>query len=230
MEIALSDLLTCPRCGPAHGLVLLPAEVRDRRVVSGVLGCPNCRERYPVERGVADLRGGAGPVAEGPGDERTMAGRTMAGRTVADADPQGGDRSGPSGSDGEAAVRLAALLGLSEAGGVVLIAGPAAVHGARVAEVASGTTVVTTAESGPVPGVVSRLRIGVTLPLRTGSLRGVALTGSRAQLLEEGARLLAPAGRLVLDPAPADAGGRVAAAGLRTLAEEGRMLVAGRHR
>lgn len=224
MEIALSDLLTCPRCGPAHGLILLPAEVRDRRVVSGVLGCPNCRERYPVEREVADLRGGAGPVGRGASKMEA------AEKGAADAGGEGGNEDGRGSGDAEAAVRLAALLGLSEAGGVVLIAGPAAVHGGRVAEAAPGTTVVTTPESGGVPGPVSRLRIGSALPLRTGSLRGVALTGPRAELIEEGARLLAPAGRLVLDPAPEDAGSRVATAGLRVLAKEGGVLVAGRHR
>lgn len=214
MDISLSDLLTCPRCGPAHGLILLPDEVRERRVVTGVLGCANCRERYAVERGVADLRGDFGVV--GGGSE----GGEGVGVAV-----RGGDR--------EAAVRLAALLGLTEAGGVVLLAGPAAELGERLAEVAPGTSVVTTVgadawESGDVSGVVSRLRLGKVLPLRAGSVRGVALTGGYGELVEGGGRLVAPAGRLVLDPAPAGARDRVQAGGLRVLVEEGGVLVAGR--
>lgn len=223
MDIALSDLLTCPRCGPTHGLILLPEEVRDRRVVSGVLGCPNCRERYRVEGAVADLRGGS--------EEGEDAGGAVA---------EGGELTT---GDGEAALRLAALLGLSEGGGMVLIAGPSAVLAPGVAELAPGTSMITSAEAESLPGEtgsppeaesagggVSRLRLGRLLPLRSGSLRGVALTGVYAERVEEGARLLAPAGRLVLDPAPADAGIRLESAGLRSLVSEGGVVVAGRHR
>ncbi|HWK89996.1 MAG TPA: Trm112 family protein, partial [Longimicrobium sp.] len=61
MHILLTDLLTCPRCGPEHGLVLLADRIEERRVVRGRLGCPNCRETYPVAGTVADLRvAGAG--------------------------------------------------------------------------------------------------------------------------------------------------------------------------
>lgn len=225
MDLSLIEFLTCPRCGPAHGLILLPDEVRDRRVVTGVLGCANCRERYVVEGGVADLRGDSGVVGGGGeardwGEER--------GEGVGEA-PGGGGR--------EAAVRLAALLGLAEAGGVVLLTGPAAELGERLAEVAPGTTVVTTVgvdtsgsavDSGVGSGVVSRLRLGKVLALRTGGVRGVALTGGYGELVEEGGRLVAPAGRLVLDPAPAGARDRVEAGGLRVLVEEGGVLVAGR--
>lgn len=217
MDISLIDLLACPRCGPAHGLILLPDEVRDRRVVTGVLGCANCRERYVVEGGVADLRGDSGVVG-GVGEE----GGAGVGVTA-----------GGGGGGREAAVRLAALLGLGEAGGVVLLAGPAAELGDWLAEVSPGTSVVTTvgedgSGSGVRSGVVSRLRLGKVLPLRTGSVRGVALTGGYGERVEEGGRLVAPAGRLVLDPAPAGARDRVEAGGLRVLVEEGGVLVAGR--
>lgn len=221
MDILLTDLLTCPRCGPAHGLILLPGEVRDRRVVSGVLGCANCRERYAVEAGVADLRGEGGEGVPGGGGEGSGAGGGVAGAG-------GGSGSGEAGGDGAAAVRLAALLGLSETGGVVLLTGPAAALAEGVAALVSGTAVVTSAEGGVEWGGASRLRLGSVLPLRTGSLRGVALTGSWAGLVEEGARLVAPAGRLVLDPAPEDARARVEARGLRVLVEESGVLVAGR--
>ncbi|MEJ2502015.1 MAG: hypothetical protein P8177_01680 [Gemmatimonadota bacterium] len=198
MHTSLSDLLVCPRCGPTYGLVLLPGEVRDQRVVAGVLGCANCRERYRIEGGEADLRvvGGTGSGA-----------------------PRGvGER--------EAAVRLAALMGLAEARGTVLVAGPAAAH----AEVLAG--VVPDVEVVAVDGVpsprVSSLRVAGVLPFRSGSLRGVARTGERAKLVEEGARVLGPAGRLVVEPAPAGARQRLESAGLRVLAEEGDTVVSGR--
>ena len=56
MHLLLTDRLTCPRCGPEFGLVLLADRLEDRRVLEGALGCPNCRDRYPVRDGFGDLR------------------------------------------------------------------------------------------------------------------------------------------------------------------------------
>lgn len=198
MHVSLTDVLTCPRCGPGHGLILLPEEVRDRRVVSGFLGCADCRDRYVVGSGVGDLSAG--------------------GVVLGEAAP-GGTREG--------AVRLAGLLGLGEVQGVVLLVGPAASHAADLGALLDRVEVVATL-AGAVPGA-SSLRVGTRLPFQSGKLSAVALTGDAAgPLLEEGARVLAPAGRLLLDPAPPAARARVGAAGLRVLAEEGGVLIAAR--
>lgn len=215
MDVSLSDLLVCPRCGPGYGLVLLPTESSDRRVRAGVLGCANCRERYPIADGVADLRAGVpfeggieGGVGEAPGMEAVA----------------GGD---------DAHVRLAGLMGLAGAGGTVLVAGPAADFAPALAALVEELVVVTVAEEtatgeSAAAGPVSRVRASRMLPFRTGSLRGVALTGGRAALVEEGARVLGREGRLVLDPAPPGAADRLASAGLRVVATEGRVAVAAR--
>ena len=58
MHLLLTDRLTCPRCGPSFGLILLADRMNDRRVVDGVLGCPNCRDGFPVRDGFGDLRAG----------------------------------------------------------------------------------------------------------------------------------------------------------------------------
>lgn len=210
MDTALSDLLACPSCGPTYGLVLLPHELADGRVRRGVLGCANCRERYPIEGGVADLRtGGSGPSggAEGPGS-------SSAGPAVGE----------------EAPVRLAGLMGLAEARGTVLVAGPGAVHARGIAELVEGVEVVAVVdgEAPPPADRVSLMRVTEVLPLRSGALRGVALTGAYGALLEEGARVLGKEGRLVLDPAPSDATARLESAGLRVVAEEGGVVVAAR--
>lgn len=212
MDVALSDLLTCPRCGPTYGLILLPDEVVGRRVVAGVLGCANCRERYPVRGGVADLRVGAAD-----------------GDRVSDPDPDADPDVDPD-VDPDAAVRLAALLDLAEGGGTVLLAGPGASRAAALSRLVSEVRVVVVGvgAGGAGGGEVSVLRSDVGLPLRAGSLRGVSLTGVRSEQVEEGARLLGAGGRLVLDPAPEGARSRVEAAGLRVLLEEGSVLVAGR--
>ena len=213
MHLSLSDSFSCPRCGPGHGLILLPDEVADRRVRSGVLGCPNCRERYPVEGGVADLRT---PRAPRPG-----AGSAEESGTAGQAGYE----------DAESAVRLAALLGLAESRGVVLLAGPAAAAAvalARLIEDAEVVAATVESEAPPVGPELSSLRLSGRIPFQTGSVQAVALTGRAVSLLDEGARVIRPVGRLLLDPAPEDAADRVRDAGLEVLAEEGSTLVARR--
>lgn len=198
MHVALTDVLTCPRCGPDHGLILLPDEVSDRRVVSGVLGCADCREQYHVVEGVADFTGGEDPV----GVVETEGTR-------------------------EGAERLGGLLGLGAGSGVVFLAGPEAAHGAELAGLVEHVHVVATIPAA-VPGV-SPARVSDALPFQSVTLRGVALTGASAEpLLEEGARVVAPGGRLLLDPAPEDARPRLEAAGLRVMAEHEAALLATR--
>jgi uncharacterized protein YbaR (Trm112 family) len=212
MNLALSDLLTCPRCGPAHGLILLPDEVRGRRLVAGVLGCPNCRERYVIRDGVADLRvPGEGPPGAG---EETPAG------TVTDGE--------------EPVVRLAALLGLESAAGVVAVAGPAARHSAGLARLLDDVEVVaigTTEDPAEQPsGAVSRILVTGRLPFRDAALAGLALTGTATALLEEGARVARPAARMLLQPVAADVRARALAAGTTIVLDAGDTLVVARER
>ena len=232
MDVALSDLLICPRCGPTHGLVLLPRDVADRRVRAGVLGCPNCRERYPVEEGVADLRVGAETVAS------YGSGRATGPSAPAATERPGAPAAGTDGLFGLAPgagadapeVRLAGVMGLADAHGPVLLAGPAAGHGAALSALLQSVDVVVVME-GPLPAPargVTRLRANTMFPFRSGSLRGVALTGAWASRLSEGARVLGGAGRLVVEPASADAREQLEAEGLSVLAEESGAVVAAR--
>lgn len=212
MDVSLTDLLVCPRCGPTYGLVLVPHESADRRVRSGVLGCANCRERYPIARGVADLRVGA-PAGGGEG---------VGSRCV----PSSSERA----SDAEEPVRLAGLMGLAGARGTVLLAGPAVAHATPLAGLLPDLEVVAVVDGAVEPSSragISWVRVTTVLPFRSGALRGVALTGARARLAEEGARVLGGAGRLVLDPAP-DARDRLEDAGLVVVAEERGVMVATR--
>src|SRR5687768_18278693 len=102
MHITLTDRLTCPRCGPGAGLIVLMDVVADRRVVSGSLGCPVCRERYPIAGRVADLRAArVEAAAEGSGNDRARAGARAR-------------------AEDDGAVRVAGLLGLNDGPGVVV--------------------------------------------------------------------------------------------------------------
>lgn len=207
MHLLLTDLLTCPRCGPGFGLILLAHRIEDRRVLEGVLGCANCREQYPIREG-AGLFGGDATLPAATADEGAV-------------------------------MRIAAFLGVTRGPGFVLVAGPAAGSASALAELVEDVEVIASgyggavgdaAESGAEGGRVSRLGLaGRSLPLASGKVLGVALTGAAADaLLEEGARVVSPVGRLVLDPAPGDAAARLAAAGLRVLAQDATTVVAAR--
>jgi uncharacterized protein YbaR (Trm112 family) len=204
MHILLTDVLTCPRCGPEFGLIVLADSLLNRRVSSGRLGCANCRESYPIEGGVADLRrgGGATPALAPPA---------------------------PPADVEEASYRVAALLGVGEASGMVLLGGFAPEVVARVAELLPGAEIAALAAgggAGPEHGY-TLLRADGTLPFRSRSLRGVALSGAAAaSYLDEALRVLLPGTRLVLDPAPDDAAAHLRDRGCALLLQEAGVVVA----
>lgn len=206
MHILLTDILTCPRCGPEFGLILLADRIADRRVLHGVLGCANCRERYVVEDGFGTLgHGWASDPAATPADGAVTP-------------PE------------EETVRIAAMLGVTEGHGFVLLVGDAAVHAPGLAAMIPGLEVVAASDAARTwterPGV-SRIRVGRTLPFLSRSLRGAALTADAAdKLLEEAARSVGALGRLVLLGAPPDAEQRLAPLELSILARQGSTLVA----
>jgi uncharacterized protein YbaR (Trm112 family) len=212
MHILLTDVLTCPRCGPSFGLILLADRMGDRRVEAGRLGCPNCRERYEA-------------ASEGVWLVPEAWGRR----------PGEGEGEGPGpGAEGDA-VRTAALLGVT-GGGYVLLLGNAADLAEGVSDVLEGVEVIPVIPPGVGSGLSSGPRNGEWgvsvvraegVPIATGKMAGVALLGWRADgLLEEAARAVRPTGRLLVDPAPADARERLAKTGLRVMAEEGSTLLA----
>jgi uncharacterized protein YbaR (Trm112 family) len=213
VHILMTDILTCPRCGPRFGLILLADRISERRVVEGALGCANCREKYPIRNGMVEFESAAGQQAVVQHDNAAT-------------------RDAPQSAD--AGLRLAALMGVAAGPGYVLLAGAAAQYAQAIAELVDDIEVVTATGSGsaaslPVsPGVnVSRLAVGQPLPLADARFAGVTLAGAAAhELLEEGARVLSPLGRLVVEPAPADAADRLAAVGLKVLVQEGETLIA----
>lgn len=201
MHILLTDLLSCPRCGPAFGLILLADRIADRRVMDGLLGCANCREKYPISGGYGELGTGA-RLGDGPpaGEDAAIRLAGMLGVTE-----------GPGfvlllGAPAAHAEVLADMIPELE---VIAAAGEARAWSER-------------------PGV-SRIGVDHRLPFYDRKLRGVALAGvSEGELLEEAVRVLAPLARLVLQDVPAAAAERVRGLGLKVLAQQGDTLVAAR--
>lgn len=183
MNMHLTDRMLCPRCGPPFGLILLADHSVEGRVLEGRLGCPNCRERYPIRQAVVDLRP---PPRSDPGVEASR-----------------------SGGDPEAAVRIAALLGISD--GISDGVGVAGVLGPAVSEMEFLTELVPSVkwvalheglpqrslEDSPATHVI----VGPAIPFMPATFRGIALHGP-THSHTEGAKLmdlLIPGGRLLVE-------------------------------
>lgn len=198
MHILLTDILTCPRCGPGFGLILLADRVEDRRVRTGLLGCSNCREKYPIRDGAVDF--GATPERVEPRVDSSAAERLAALLGV---------------TRGPAFLLLAGPA-----------AGHAAALADMLDDV-EVLTIDAVAESDDGPGINRILARGPRLPIASAKIAGVALTGPAADaLLDEGARAVSPVGRLVLDPAPPDAAERLVRHGMRIAAQQDGTAVA----
>jgi len=200
MHVALTDVLTCPRCGPEFGLLLVAEQTEQRRVLEGWLACANCRERYRVAGGFSDLSFGARASDE----------------PHAAAQP-------------EDALRLAALLGVTEGPALVSVVGNGVTAVAALVEMIPGIEVIAVSwhlrDQPEAPGI-SRIAAGTRLPFRNASLRGVALTDEPAtDLIEEAARVVAPRARVVVLSGDPGVSERLAASGLRVIAKDARATV-----
>jgi uncharacterized protein YbaR (Trm112 family) len=203
VHIVLTDVLACPRCGPEFGLIVLSDRLEERRVMEGRLGCPNCRESFPIAGGRPEFSTSADeepfPRADGECSE-------------------------------EEAFRICALLGVAEGPALLLLAGPAAacaplvaatVPHVEVVAVASGSAGQTEREG------VSRVGAALPLPFRTGSMQGVALgapasPGALAELM----RLTAPGRRLAVMRATSETAPALVERGFEILLDQEGVVVA----
>lgn len=208
MNPQLTELLICPRCGPGFGLVLRADRVEEGRVLEGFLGCSNCRVLYPVAGGVADLRH----------PPRSRSHRRAPGVPP----PMSRDAPEPD------TLHLAALIGVARGPARIGVVGDLAGRASALASLLHGVEVVALAprfHSRPPPGA-SHLMASERLPLRDGSLAGIALAGSWAELLlRDGLRCLAHSGRIVLVGASPEGEQVFRGQDLAVLADEAGVLV-----
>jgi uncharacterized protein YbaR (Trm112 family) len=172
--IELTDHLRCPADHDEAFLVLLPGPVVDRSVRSGTLGCLACGREFPIVDGVAVF--GAGGREGG----RAGASAKM-------------DRSvGPE--------AIAAFLGLSGPGGFVALVGDSARFAPVLAALLAGVHIVAVnpPEEVAESPAVSLLQ-SPSLPLKTGSMRGVVLGSDHEDLRwrADAARSVLPGLRVV---------------------------------
>ncbi len=151
MFIELVDALRCPYEHEESWLVLGAERMDERHVLDGVLGCPVCRRQYTIAAGVADLRTGPRPAP------------LVAPSGAAVADP-------------EQAIRLAALLDLTDAGGYAVLVGTWTRHASALQALSDTHLLLVNPEPGVAVGRgTSGLLADRRLPLAAGSARGLAV-------------------------------------------------------
>jgi uncharacterized protein YbaR (Trm112 family) len=172
--IELVDDLRCPRPHEDTWLVASTDRTEGRAIVQGTLGCPICRAEYPIRDGVVWF------------DEPRYVAGAARDTSVA--------------VDSELAMRLGALLDLSDADGFALLAG----SWGPVAQLLRGVVPTHLVLLNPQPPVaaaagISVLEIAAGIPLADATCRGVALDDGHADAahLEAAVRVLRPRGRLV---------------------------------
>jgi hypothetical protein len=190
MHLELVDALRCLRPHEPTTLVASVERIADRDVVTGTLGCPVCDARYPV----------------------------IDGAVVFDAVCQARSRIAPAGlsSDmGETATRVAALLDLTDAGGIVLLQGAWADAAEALSRIVPIGMVLLNPPGRPRGGEARSPVYAPVAPVAQGSIRAAAAEGhADAALVDSLVRALRPGGRLL---GSADLG---VPAGVRELARD----------
>jgi hypothetical protein len=175
VHLELVDVLRCPRPHAPSVLIASIDRISGRSVDRGTLACPVCDARFGIVDGgvVFDRRHFVEHRAE---------------RTIVAA---AADR----------VTRAAALLGLAEPGGLVLLGGDSADVAAGLHDIAD-VSVILHNPPGPVVGWDAVTPIyGERVPLASGVVRGAMVDARVADAVVDVVRALRPAGRLV---APAD--------------------------
>lgn len=188
MFIELTEILRCPRDHQESYLVATPITMEGRRIVRGVLGCPECRAEFPILDGVAYFG-------------------------VPGARPAGAARvSGPVYD----VAGLAAFLNLDGPGGYAALVGRAARLGPEIAAATPGVHfVAVNPPDGVEPAaMLSVLASPRGVPIKSAQLRAVILGADHADpaWLAEGVRVLLPGLRIAVEDERVDVDGVTALA------------------
>ena len=171
MFIELTEILRCPRGHAESYLVAAPIAMDGRRIVRGVIGCPECKAEFPIVDGVAYFaeRPAAAAGAAVPAYDAAALAAFL-------------NLSGPGG--------YVVLVGTAARAAAGLAAAAPGVHLVAV-NPPPGTT------GGPALSVL----VAGSLPVRTAAVRAVALGADHASpaWLREGARILLPGLRLAVE-------------------------------
>ena len=147
MFIELVDALRCPVPHEESWLVAATTRMEQRHIVHGTLGCPVCNAEYPIRDGVVDFR-------RGPEDQAAPHHATP----------------------DEPAMRLAALLDLTDALGFAVLLGRWGSWAAELAAIVETPLILVDPPASVIgaPGI-SVLRTNGDVPLASGAARAMAI-------------------------------------------------------
>lgn len=171
MFIELVDALRCPVPHEESWLVVAAVRMEHRHIVRGTLGCPVCSAEYPIRDGVVDFRRGS---------DRTA---TLTPRRA---------------PLGESAMRLAAMLDLTDAHGFAVLLGQWGEWGAELSAIAEAPLILVDPPDGVIgaPGI-SVLRTAGGIPLAAGAARAMAIDDTSAPRAVSAVRATRTKGRVV---------------------------------
>ena len=149
MFIEIVDALRCPVPHEESWLVAATGVMEGRYIVEGTLGCPVCKARYPIRRGVVDMRSSDGP-------ELTT----------------------PAAADPDEAGRIAALLNLTDGQGFAVLLGAWGMHAPALAATCEVPLMLIDPPIGMYGARgISVIRTDGLVPVATGTARAMAIDG-----------------------------------------------------
>jgi hypothetical protein len=173
MYLELVDALRCLRPHQPTALVASVERVVDRDVITGTLGCPLCDARYPIVEGAVVFDPACRP-------------------------PDWLPAAGPPAGAAETATRVAALLDLTDANGVVLLHGSWADAADAVSRIAPVAMVLLNPTGRTRADGARGLLYAPVAPLAPGAVRAAAIDGpADPALVESVVRAVRPGGRLM---------------------------------
>lgn len=175
MLLALTDHLRCTAAHEASVLVARADVVHARRMVSGVLGCPVCRDERLVANGVVYWRPGPATAPSGAAD-----------------------------AAGDAVIRIGALIGLADSTVPYVLCGDAGLAAAGLGGLADAPLILLDPPDDRAASIATVIRGAPRVPLAARAAHGVALDrgwAADADRVASAVAALAPRRRVV---APVD--------------------------
>jgi len=187
MHIEFIDLFRCPRPHEESVLVAVFERRDGRLLVDGWLTCPVCDARYRVAQGVAYFSDPAGEEGVARAPARATGGEDPDPAALSEAE------------EASDALRLGAMLGIPQSGGVVVLEGARAASAERLAQLTGARVIVwNPIRAMADQDVVCTVFAAGAVPLAPGVASGVAIGSSGLSPASVPIGMLRQRGRLVL--------------------------------
>ncbi len=169
MFVEILEKLRCPNEHEPSPLVATASRTENRHIIEGTLGCPVCHAEFELHDGALNLGG-------------SFIQPMLAEGALSD----------------ENGIRLGALLGLDERGGLYVLDFIGSYFSAQLTELSPNSQFVALSSNAAISGASAVIiGHGEGIPLAAACARGIALDDANPKLLRSAVQVLAPGGRLV---------------------------------